>query len=153
MIEQFRYFLRVRDYECDASNVVCDGSYANYARVATSEFLRALPGQDLLHGELDFQLAKQEIKLHAQARYDDILEITVWVRRLGRSSVAFATEFRIAGSETLVGFAETVRGVVDAATRERKALSHSVREILKKGGEGLIVDHAGYLPLDDYLFS
>lgn len=153
MTDGFRYYMRVRYYECDAQKVVYNANYGNYVSVATTEFLRALPGRDLLHGDLDYKVVKQEMKWHAPARYDEVLEVSVAVKQLGRSSVTISTEFRIAGSDAVIASAETVRVVVDAKTMEKKGIPNDVREVLKTGAPDVVIDHAGYLSMDDIVFS
>lgn len=153
MTDSFRYYMRVRYYECDAQKVVYNANYGNYVSVATAEFLRALPGRDLLHGDIDYKVVKQEIKWHAPARYDEVLEVTVAVKQLGRSSVTITTEFRIAGGDEVIASADTVRVLVDAQTMEKRGIPHDLREVLKTGAPGVVVDHAGYLDLDDIVFS
>ncbi|MBJ6749525.1 acyl-CoA thioesterase [Geomonas anaerohicana] len=153
MNDMFRYYMRVRYYECDAQKVVYNATYGNYVSVATTEFLRALEGRDLLHGDLDYKVVKQEMKWHAPARYDEVLEVSVAVKQLGRSSVTITTDFRIAGSPDVIASADTVRVLVDAQTMEKKGIPQDVREMLKAGAPGVVVDHAGYIDLDNIVFS
>lgn len=152
-MEQFRYYLRVRYYECDGQRVVCHANYANYAGVAITEFLRALTGWDLLHGDLDFMVVSQSMRWRAPARFDDVLEVSVAVKELGASSVTMVTDFRIAGNETVIASAETVRVLVDAKTLQKIEIPAELRVALEKGAPGTMVDHAGYLQLDDFVFS
>jgi acyl-CoA thioester hydrolase len=99
----FRYYLRVRYGECDAQKVVFNARYAEYVDLATTEFLRALGyGEQLFSGELDFQLVKQTIEWKAPARFDQVLEVSVYTRSLGNTSFTLAAEFRIAGDERVI---------------------------------------------------
>lgn len=152
-MELFRYYLRVRYYECDVQKVVYNANYANYAGVATMEFLRALAGWDLLQEELDFMLVNQCMKWLAPARLDDVLEISVAVKELGKSSITIVTDFRRAGNEAVIASAETVRVLVDAKTLRKTEIPAELRSTLEKGAPGTVVDHAGYLQLDDFVFS
>jgi acyl-CoA thioester hydrolase len=55
--------------------------------LATIEFLRALGyGEQLFSGELDFQLVKQSVQWKALARFDQVLEISVFAKGLGTTS-------------------------------------------------------------------
>uniref|UniRef100_C6E1W1 Thioesterase superfamily protein n=1 Tax=Geobacter sp. (strain M21) TaxID=443144 RepID=C6E1W1_GEOSM len=152
-MEQFRYYLRVRYYECDLQKVVYNANYANYAGVATMEFLRALAGWDLLQEKLDFMLVNQCMNWQAPARLDDVLEISVAVKELGKSSITIVTDFRRVGNEAVIASAETVRVLVDAKTQQKTEIPAELRRALEQGAPGIVVDHAAYLQLDDFVFS
>lgn len=152
-MEQFRYYLRVRYYECDAQKVVYNANYANYAGVATTEFLRALAGWDLLQGDLDSMVVNQCMNWQAPARFDDVLEITVAVKEMGNTSITIVTDFRRAGNEAVIASAETVRVLVDARTLRKTEIPAELRLVLEAGAPGTVVDHAAYLQLDDFVFS
>src|SRR2546430_8797978 len=97
MTGHFRYYLRVRYGECGAQKVVFNGRYADYIDLATTEFVRALGfGDALANGSLDYQLVKLTVEWKAPARYDQVLELSVYATRLGNTSFTLATEFRIA---------------------------------------------------------
>src|SRR4051812_36889874 len=111
----FRYYLRVRYIECDAQKVVFNSRYAEYVDVAVNEFLRAigvLP--EFIQGHLDFQLVKQTVEWKAPARFDQVLELSIAVIRLGNTSFTLGTTFRIAGETPVVVTVETVYVLVDA---------------------------------------
>jgi len=145
MIDRFRYYLRVRYGECDAQKVVFNSRYAEYVDIATSEFLRALGfGQVFINGSLDFQLVKQTIEWKAAARYDQVLELAIYARRLGNTSFTLGTEFRVAGEERILVTAETVYVLVDAHTLGKTPLPAGLRAALERGAPGVVTDHAGY---------
>jgi len=146
MSGHFRYYLRVRYGECDAQRVVFNARYADYIDLATTEFVRALGfGEALANGSLDYQLVKLIVDWEAPARYDQVLELSVYATRLGNTSFTLATEFRIAGRQEVIVTAETVNVVVDARTLKKTPLSPDFRATLEKGAAGMITDHAGYL--------
>lgn len=146
MSNHFRYYLRVRYGECDAQKVVFNARYAEYVDLATSEFLRALGyGAQIISGELDFQLVKQTIEWKAPARFDQVLEISVFARSLGNTSFTLAAEFRAAGHERVIATAETVYVLVQQHTLTKTPISADLRTALQNGATGLTTDHAGYL--------
>jgi acyl-CoA thioester hydrolase len=146
MSNHFRYYLRVRYGECDAQKVVFNARYAEYVDLATTEFLRALGyGEQLFSGELDFQLVKQTMEWKAPARFDQVLEISVFARSLGNTSFTLAAEFRIAGHDRVLATAETVYVLVKQHTLTKTPLPHDLRAAMQNGAEGLTTDHAGYL--------
>jgi acyl-CoA thioester hydrolase len=146
MIKPFRYYLRVRYGECDAQKVVFNARYGEYVDLATTEFLRALGyGVQLFSGELDFQLVKQTIEWKAPARFDQVLEISVFVRTLGNTSFTLAAEFRIAGHDRVLATAETVYVLVKQHTLTKTPLSADLCAAMQKGAAGVTTNHAGYV--------
>lgn len=146
MSDHFRYYLRVRYGECDAQKVVFNSRYSDYVDVSTNEFLRALGLVDVMvEGTFDFQLVKQTLEWKAPARFDQVLEISVYAKHLGNTSFTFATEFRIAGEERMIASAETVYVLVVPHSLVKTPLTPELRSILEAGGRGKRTDHAGYL--------
>ena len=146
MDDRFCYYLRVRYCECDAQKVVFNANYGNYVGLAANEFLRNLPvDQDLVDGNLDYQLVKQTIEWRAPARYDQVLGVSVSIKHLGRTSFTIATDIRIAGKEGIIATAETVRVLLDAKTMTKSPIPDDLRVAMEKGAPGVVVDHAGYL--------
>jgi acyl-CoA thioester hydrolase len=145
MSDRFRYYLRVRYGECDAQKVVFNARYADYVDLSTVEFLRALGfGEALICGALDYQLVKMTLEWKAAARFDQVLELSVWARHLGNTSFTIVTEFRVAGNDRVTATAETVYVMVDPHTLEKIGLSADFRAALETGAAGVITDHAGY---------
>src|SRR5947207_685470 len=117
MAKRFHYYLRVRYGECDPQKVVFNARWADYVDLGTIEFLRAIGyGAEVISGTLDYQLAKLTIEWKAPARFDQVLELSVYASRLGTTSFTVVTEFRIAGEEAIVAVAETVYVLVDPRT-------------------------------------
>jgi acyl-CoA thioester hydrolase len=150
MNRPFRYYLRVRYIECDAQKVVFNSRYGEYVDVSINEFLRAA---GVLHeftaGDLDFQLVKQTTEWKAPARFDQVLELSIAATRLGNTSFAVGTEFRIAGGDgRVIVSVETVYVLVDARTLSKVPLPDTLRAALQGGGAGRVTDHAAYLTGD-----
>jgi len=147
MADQFRFYLRVRYGECDAQKVVFNARYGDYVDLATTEFLRALGyGEELFSGELDFQLVKQTLEWKAPARFDQVLEISVWAKHVGNTSFIVAAEFRIAGDSRVIVTVETVYVLVKQHTLAKTPIPPELRAVMEKGAPGVVTDHAGYLP-------
>jgi acyl-CoA thioester hydrolase len=142
--QRFRYRLRVRYSECDAQKVVFNARYGDYIDLASLEFLRAvLPRPaDLISGAFDYQLVKQTIEWKSPIRFDEVAEVSVWCKHIGRTSFTLAFEFRIAGQPNVTATADTIYVLVDSATLSKTPLPLDVSQSLQAGGEGLIVDHA-----------
>ena len=146
----FRYFCRVRYQDCDSQHVVFNARYGDYLDLAITEFLAAsMPGRDPFDGNFEIQLKKQSIEWFAPARFQDVLEISTYATRFGRSSFNMQFDIRIAGQPEPIVTAETV--YVHVAGKEgvwkSEALPDDARALLSAGAKGKIVDHAGHYPI------
>lgn len=140
----FRYYLRVRYDECDAQKVVFNARYGVYTDLAVGEFYRALGyGEQMVSGELDYQLVRQVTEWKAPARYDEVLEATVRVVKIGNTSLTLAVEFRVAGREAVIATVETVYVLVEAHTLAKKPVPTDLRAALERGVDAT-VDHAAH---------
>jgi acyl-CoA thioester hydrolase len=147
MDDPFSYRFRVRFCECDPQRVAFNAYYGMYIDLAVLEFMRSLGlGDSLVKGPLDYQVVKQTVEWKGPARFDQVVEVSVWASRLGTTSFVIATEFRIAGDEMLIATGETVYVLVDAATLTKTPLPPEFRKALEQGATGLCVDHANSTP-------
>jgi acyl-CoA thioester hydrolase len=144
MTDRFRYYLRVRYGECDAQRVVFNPRWAEYVDIGSVEFFHALGfGEALASGAFDYQLVKLTLEWKAPARFDQVIELSIYATHLGNTSFTVVTEFRIAGREQVICKAETIYVTVDPKTLTKLPLSPGVRTALESGAPGKIVDHAG----------
>jgi acyl-CoA thioester hydrolase len=149
MTAPFRYYLRVRYNECDAQKVVFNVQYGNYIDLAVFEFLRALGyGEAMSEGDLDYQLVKQTLEWKSSARFDQVLEISVWTETVGNTSFAMTTQFRVAGQPSVIATGQTIYVLVDARTLTKLIIAPELRAALELGAANRWTDHAGYLPPD-----
>jgi acyl-CoA thioester hydrolase len=147
MTKPFRYYLRVRYQECDPQHVVFNARYADYADLASFEFMRAtLPNpRDAFDGTFELQTVRQVVEWRAPARFDDVIEISIWASRLGTTSVTLSCELRRAGEAEVLATIETVYVHVDVETWKKRQIAPQVRAALEAGAPGKMADHAGYL--------
>jgi len=144
MTDPFRYYLRVRYGDCDAQRVVFNPRWADYVDIGSVEFFHALGfGEALASGAFDYQLVKLTLEWKAPARFDQVIELSIYTTHLGNTSFTTVTEFRIAGQEEVICKAETIYVNVDFKTLRKLPLSPQVRAALESGASGKIVDHAG----------
>ena len=143
MTRPFRYYLRIRYGECDAQKVVFNARYADYVDLGTIEFLRALGfGDAVVSGIIDYQLVKLTIEWKAPARFDQVLELSVYASRVGNTSFTVITEFRLAGREPLIAAGETVYVLVDPRLLTKVTLPGDLRAALERGAPGVVTDHS-----------
>jgi acyl-CoA thioester hydrolase len=88
----FVHHLRVRYNECDAQGHVFNANYFVYFDVILTELWReALGSYDALTADgLDLVVAEAGAYFRAPARFDDELEITLEIERLGNTSMVSA---------------------------------------------------------------
>lgn len=81
--------LRVRFHECDPQNVVFNAHYLAYADMASFELFRELFGnyQVVLDQGFDVVVAESNVRYLAPCRYDDELVVSVYVDRVGNTSL------------------------------------------------------------------
>lgn len=143
----FRLLLRVRYNECDAQGIVFNARWADYADIASGEYMRALFGS--VHPAetgLDWRLVKQAIEWQAPARYDDVLDLRVRTLRVGTTSFTLETRCLRHGDAAPLAAIETVCVMVDPAGKKRP-IAPEVRAALERGAPGVAVDHAAALAL------
>jgi acyl-CoA thioester hydrolase len=88
----FVHHLRVRYNECDAQGHVFNANYLVYFDVTLTELWReALGSYEALTADgLDLVVAEVTVRFRAPARFDDELEITLELERLGNTSMVSA---------------------------------------------------------------
>jgi acyl-CoA thioester hydrolase len=147
MTAPFRYYLRVRYQDCDAQHVVFNSRYSEYADIACFEFLRAaLPRPtDGMDGTFECQTVRQVLEWKSPARFDDVLEVSAWVSRIGTTSFTLVTEMRRAGEAPVLAATETTYVHVDPETFAKREIEPPMRAALETGARGKSTDHAGVL--------
>ena len=149
-LKPFRHYVRVRYQDCDSQHVVFNARYGDYIDLAVTEFLgAAMPGRDPFNGTFEIQLKKQSIEWFAPARFQDVLEISAFVTRFGRTSFNMQFDLRIAGTSETIVKAETTYVHVTGNNGRWKStpIPAPPRLLLEAGAKGKIVDHAGYFPI------
>ena len=129
--EPFVHTHRVRYHECDAQGIVFNANWFTFFDVTLTEWFRAAFGSYSAlmdeHG-VDVVLAETTARFKGSARFDDVLEISAEVERLGNSSmVAVFTARR--GEATLVE-GRTVYVFVGEEDLAKRPIPDAVREAL-----------------------
>jgi acyl-CoA thioester hydrolase len=129
----FSWTFRVRYHECDAQGIVFNAHYFAYFDMTITEVFRAaFPGggyADLVaaHG-VDVVVAEATARFHGSARFDDEIELTAQITRLGTTGMTTALEVRRDDATLVTGDLRHV--FVDAATWEKTPIPDAVRSAL-----------------------
>ncbi len=116
----FRYsaVTRVWFSDTDAQGVVYYGRYLPYFDFARTEYHRHLGLIGLHAGEREFVMRASHVAYEAPARFDDLLEVFIRTRRIGRSSVTQELAAYRAEDDRLMCRAEQTLVLIDIATRQ-----------------------------------
>ncbi|MFM2421864.1 MAG: hypothetical protein RL291_394 [Pseudomonadota bacterium] len=146
--QPFRYVMRVRYGECDAQRVVFNARYGEYVDLACMEFFRVALPKDLdpLGGGFEIMLVKQTTEWKGSCRFDDVIEISTWVKEMGNTSFTIRYEIRVADDPTVRVASDTVYvHVLEGKDHvfTKAPIPERARTALLQGGSGKIVDQSG----------
>jgi len=116
----FKYsaLTRVGFSDTDAQGVVYYGRYLPYFDLARVEYHRHLGLLDLDVGEQEFVMRASAVEYHAPARFDDLIEVFIRLRRIGRSSAAYELAAHRSADDELMVTAEQTLVLIDLAARQ-----------------------------------
>ncbi|MSO57687.1 MAG: acyl-CoA thioesterase [Thermoleophilia bacterium] len=133
----FRYaaLTRVWFSDTDAQGVVYYGRYLPYFDHARTEYHRHLGGLRVEGAELVMRAS--HVEYHAPARFDDLLECFVRVRRIGRTSLTYECAAYRLPDETLMVTAEQTLVLINAVTRTPTPIPQEARAAIAAFEEAL----------------
>jgi acyl-CoA thioester hydrolase len=131
----FKYsaLARVWFSDTDAQGVVYYGRYLPYFDHARTEYHRHL-GELATPGR-EFVMRASSVEYHAPARFDDLIEAFVRVRRIGRSSMTYECAAYRLPDGTLMVTAQQTLVLVDIESRAPVPVPDDVRSAIR-GFEG-----------------
>ena len=114
----FAYKRRVTFYETDGMQVVHHANYLRFMEEARVEYFRAggLELNDLMEEGIVFPIVEVSVKYHKPARYDDILVVKAYLRRLDRARFDFDYEIINEKTGELLITGHTVNTYTDRKT-------------------------------------
>ena len=125
---------RVRWGDVDAARIIFYGAYIRFFEIAETELFRAA-GMDygVMFDKADVWLPRVHLEcdFHNAARLDDLLEVSVCVGRIGRSSMRLNFEVRRKGEESLIATAHFVLAAVKRDTFETVPVPQELRDRLE----------------------
>lgn len=125
----FRHALRVYWEDTDAGGVVFYANYLKYFERARTEWLRSLGfSQEAMRHRQQalFVVTDTQVRWRRPARLDDLLEVTVALRKRARASLVVAQQ-ALRGGE-LLAEADIRIACVDAGTFKPRAIPNDILE-------------------------
>ena len=124
---KFSAFTRVGFSDTDAQGIVYYGRYLPYFDLARVEYARHLGLLDREVGPEEFVMRAASVVYEAPARFDDLLEVFVRTKRIGRTSLTTAyCAFRV-DDDALMCTAEQTLVLVSAEDRRPTAIPDAYR--------------------------
>ena len=124
---------RVRWGDVDAASIIFYGAYIRFFEFAETELFRAvgLP-YSVMFEELDIWLPRVHLEcdFHHAAQLDDLLEVSVFVGRIGNKSMRLDFEVRRKGDELVIAHAHFVLAAVRRDTFETVIIPDELRHRL-----------------------
>lgn len=114
---KFSAFTRVGFSDTDAQGIVYYGRYLPYFDQARVEYHRHLCVLTFERGEAEFVMRASNVLYEAPARFDDLLEVFVRTRRIGRTSLTSEYHAYRVEDDALMCTAEQTLVLVDLAAR------------------------------------
>ncbi len=124
---------RVRWGDVDAARIIFYGAYIRFFEYAETELFREVGLQyGVMFDELGIWLPRVHLECDFKraARLDDLLEVSVFVKRFGARSMRLNFEVRRKDEEELIATAHFVLAVVDQETFKTVPLPAELRERL-----------------------
>jgi acyl-CoA thioester hydrolase len=126
----FKYaaYTRVGFSDTDAQGIVYYGRYLPYFDLARVEYHRELGMLRLEAGEHEFVMRASTIEYLAPARFDDLLEVFIRLKRIGRTSVTYECAAYRVEDDVLMVTAQQTLVLVDLEERRAVAIPDAYRE-------------------------
>jgi acyl-CoA thioester hydrolase len=120
--QPFKYaaFMRVGFSDTDAQGIVYYGRYLPYFDLARVEYHRHLDLLDKAFREEQFVMRASSVEYLAPARFDDLIEVFIRMKRIGRTSATYeCAAYRVEDDVLMVTATQTL---VFIDLEERRAL-------------------------------
>jgi acyl-CoA thioester hydrolase len=129
----FKYaaFTRVGFSDTDAQGIVYYGRYLPYFDLARVEYHRHLDMLEAAMTDDQFVMRASSVEYFAPARFDDLVEIFIRLRRIGRTSATYeCAAYRVA-DDVLMVTAEQTLVLVDLEERRARPIPNWYRDRIR----------------------
>jgi YbgC/YbaW family acyl-CoA thioester hydrolase len=129
----FKYsaLARVWFSDTDAQGIVYYGRYLPYFDHARTEYHRHLSSASFAGMYGDLVMRALHVEFHAPARFDDLIEAFVRIRRIGTTSMTYDCAAYRLPDDVLMVTAELTVVLVDLDARKPVPLPDEVREVVR----------------------
>jgi len=126
--------IRVRYAETDQMGVVYHANYLVWCEIGRTDFIRrcGMSYADMERGGIRLAVTEVTLRLHASARYDDLVRVTTRLAGLRSRAVEFAYHIAHAESGATIVSA-TTRLVSITADGRSASLTPEIRALLERG--------------------
>ena len=121
----FYYSFRVRYSEVDAQGIVFNAHYLTYFDSAMTEYLRHINYnyvQEVEDRNEDFHTVKTLVEYKHPIKFDQIIDICIKVKKIGRSSLTFYIEIHPNEKDFMLASGEVIWVNADQSTHKSVAL-------------------------------
>jgi acyl-CoA thioester hydrolase len=129
----FKYsaLARVGFSDTDAQGIVYYGRYLPYFDSARVEYHRHLGISGVGREGSEFVMRASMVEYHAPARFDDLLEVFVRLKRIGRTSVTYECAAYRLDDDVLMVTADQTLVLVDLDERRAQPIPDEFREAIR----------------------
>ena len=129
----FKYaaYTRVGFSDTDAQGIVYYGRYLPYFDLARVEYHRHLDLLDEAMGEQQFVMRASSVEYFAPAQFDDLIEIFIRMRKIGRTSATYEFAAYRAEDDVLMVTATQTLVLVDLDERKACEIPDEFRETVR----------------------
>jgi acyl-CoA thioester hydrolase len=129
----FKYsaLARVWFSDTDAQGVVYYGRYLPYFDHARTEYHRHLLNAPFSQGGGDLVMRALHVEYHAPARFDDLIEAFVRIKRIGKTSMTYECAAYRLSDDVLMVTAELTVVLVDLGARRPAPIPDAVRDTVR----------------------
>jgi acyl-CoA thioester hydrolase len=134
MADPFVHRMRVRFNECDPQGVVFYANYLMYVDVAMTEFWREAAGgyAAMVDSGTDVMVAEAGLRYRESARFDDEVDVRMWVTRLGTTSVTIGFRLERAADAAPLVEGELRQVFVDGTSYGKREMPPAIRDGLER---------------------
>jgi acyl-CoA thioester hydrolase len=129
---KFSSYTRVGFSDTDAQGIVYYGRYLPYFDHARVEYSRHLGLLRYDLGDCEFVMRASNVLYEAPARFDDLLEVFVRTKRIGRTSLAAEYSALRVEDDVLMCTAEQTLVLVDLVERRPVAIPDAYRAVIEE---------------------
>jgi acyl-CoA thioester hydrolase len=127
---KFSSLARVGFSDTDAQGIVYYGRYLPYFDGSRVEYHRHLELLDFDHGPSEFVMRASNVLYEAPASFDDLLEVFVRTKRVGRSSMTNEYAAYRVDDDVLMCTAEQTMVLVELAERRPTPIPESYKRVI-----------------------